>query len=180
MGFIKPEEGLELMEVGGLNKIYERIQVDKRQAQRENLKMSTVTEEMIKEHQETWLESVNPASTKDVDAGMQLEPPPIISVNTWDRHEVHIEMHNLYRKSQSFERAEPHTRMLFEEHVRMHTEALAGMIEHPLTGMDPSNPNAPAPEDEEAALDEMDQEEQQTGPKPMPDLSEETPSEGVM
>lgn len=179
MGFIKPEEGLELMEVGGLNKIYERIQVDKRQAQRENLKMSTVTEEMIKEHQETWLETVNPAATKDVDADMQLEPPPIIPVNTWDRHEVHIEMHNLYRKSQSFERADSHTRMLFEEHVRMHTEALAGMITHPLTGMDPSNPNAPAPEEEEAAMDQMDQEEQQTGPKEMPDLEGEVP-EGAM
>lgn len=173
MGFIKPEEGLELMEVGGLNKIYERIQVDKRQAQRENLKMSTITEEQIQEHQQEWLQSVDSEVTKDVDAGLQLEPPPIITVNTWDRHEVHIEMHNMYRKSQSFDAAESYTRQLFEEHVRQHTEALAGMITHPLTGMDPSNPNAPAPEDEDAAMDQMDQEDSQkgnTGPAPMPDL----------
>lgn len=170
MGFIQPEEGLETMEIGGLNRIYERIQVDKRQAQRENLKMRVVTEEDMKMHMEEW--AINhPEATKDINGGLNLEPPLIIPTHTYDNHQIHIEMHNTYRKSQSFERADPVTKALFEEHVRQHEEALANMMTHPLTGMDPSNPNAPAPEDEEAAVEEMEQ--GTTGPEPMPEMSEE-------
>lgn len=175
MGFIQPNDGLEIMEVGGLNRIYEKLQVDKRQAQRENLKMRTITEEQIKEHQENWMMTVNPEATKDVDSNLKLEPPLIIDVHTYDNHQIHIEVHNAYRKGQPFENAEPVTKALFEEHVRQHEEALAGMMTHPLTGMDPANPNAPAPEDEEAALDQMDQ-EGTTGPEPMPELE----GEGMM
>jgi hypothetical protein len=51
-------------------------------------------------------------------------------------------------------------------------EALANMMVHPLTGMDPSDPNAPDPQDEEAAMDEMEQ-EQEPGPEAMPDLETE-------
>lgn len=39
MGFIDPNKGLELMEIGGVQKLYEQLRVDERQAQRENLKM---------------------------------------------------------------------------------------------------------------------------------------------
>lgn len=184
MGFVNPEEGLELMEVGGLTKIYERIQVDKRQAQRENLKMAAVTEEQVQMHQLNWAMTTNPEAQKDVDAGLKLVPPPIVTVNTWDNHEVHIEMHNMYRKSQQFERANSTTRALFEEHVRQHQEALSGMLTHPLTGMDPSDPNAPDPADEEAAMDQMEQDGGTnggtTGPEPMPEMSDEPAPEQVM
>lgn len=179
MGFISPEEGLEIMEVGGLNRIYERIQIDKRQAQRENLKMRVITEEDMQQHMDTWAEQ-NPQATTDVDAGMQLEPPLLVPVHTYDNHQIHIEVHNAYRKSQNFENAPSITKMLFEEHVRQHQEALAGMMTHPLTGMDPSNPNAPDPEEEEMIMDEQAQEEETTGPEPMPEMSGEAPPEGMM
>jgi hypothetical protein len=170
MGFIQPDEGLEILEVGGLNRIYERIQVDKRQAQRENLKMRVVTTEDMQRHQEEWA-AQNPEATKDIDSGLNLVPPLLIPVHTYDRHEVHIEVHNAYRKSQNFESASPETKALFEEHVRQHMEAIAGMMTHPLTGMDPSNPNAPEPEEEQLAAEEVEEEES-TGPVPMPEMSE--------
>ncbi len=177
MGFIDPNEGLEIMEVGGLNRIYERIQVDKRQAQRENLKMRVVTEEDIQAHMQDWAMN-NPESQKDQDSGLMLDPPLIIPTHTYDNHQVHIEVHNNYRKSQAFERANSVTKMLFEQHVREHEEALANQMVHPLTGMDPSNPNAPDPDAEETAMDEIAQEDQgqggeQSGPQPMPDLESE-------
>lgn len=180
MGYIDPNEGLELMEVGGLNRLYERLQVDKRQAQRENLKMRVVTEEDLQIHTETWAQN-NPQSATDIDSGMPLEPPPLVPVHTYDNHQVHIDVHNSYRKSQNFEQADSVVKALFEEHVRQHEEALANMMVHPLTGMDSSNPNAPAPEDEEIALDQMEQEEASTsGPVPMPGLESESTSEGTM
>jgi hypothetical protein len=178
MGFIEPNDGLEILEVGGLNRIYERIQVDKRQAQRENLKMRVITEEDVKQHTMEWQQE-HPEITKDIDSGLQLEPPLLVPVHTYDNHQIHIELHNTYRKSQNFESAPPVTKMLFEEHVRQHEEALAGMMVHPLTGMDPSNPNAPNPDDEEAAMDQQAQDDSQpqesTGPVPMPDLSDQAP-----
>lgn len=170
MGFIQPDEGLEILEVGGLNKIYERVQTDKRQAQRENLKMRVVSEEDIQMYNEQWTAS-NPELQKDVDSGLQLDPPLIVPVNSYDEHQIHIEVHNNYRKSQNFEAASDVTKALFEEHVRMHEEALIGKLTHPLTGMDPSNPAAPAPEDEEAMMQEMQQENGNSGPVPMPDTS---------
>lgn len=49
MGFIEPQKGLEVMEIGGINKIYEQVQTDVRQAQRENLRMAQATGEIIEQ-----------------------------------------------------------------------------------------------------------------------------------
>lgn len=202
MGFIDPNKGLELMEIGGINRLYEEIQIDKRQAQRENLKMRVVTQQDVMEHQQAWLEqqqqammqapdpnnpvdpmgmpsnpqflSQNPQTTKDIDAGLNLAPPPIVPVHTYDNHQVHIEVHNNYRKSQNFENVDPIVKQLFEEHVRQHEEALANTMVHPLTGMMDTNPNAPSPDDEQSTLDSESQDQggESTGPVPMPDTGD--------
>lgn len=39
MGFVDPAKGLQVLEIGGINKLYDDIQTDMRQAQRENLRM---------------------------------------------------------------------------------------------------------------------------------------------
>jgi hypothetical protein len=188
MGFIPPDEGLEIMEVGGLNRIYERTQVDKRQAQRENLKMRVVTDQDVQLHNQDWIVN-HPEAAKDPNSGLNLIPPLIIPVNTYDNHQIHIDVHNNYRKSQNFEQASAQTKALFEEHVKQHMEAQAGIMTHPLTGMDPSDPNAPNPEDEEAAMDQTDTENAQdnsqegttsnTGPDPMPQLEGDSSSGGT-
>lgn len=183
MGFIPPDEGLEIMEVGGLNRIYEKVQVDKRQAQRENLKMRGVTDDDMRQYQMAWMAEHGQDAGIDPESGMRLEPPLIVPVNTYDNHEIHIAMHNQYRKSQNFESADPVTKALFEEHVKQHQEAMAGIMTHPLTGMDASNSQAPDPADEEMAMDQMEQDQGQapTGPEPMPQFEGETPPpEGMM
>jgi hypothetical protein len=172
LGFIQPSEGLELMEVGGLNTVYERTQIDNRQAQRENLKMRVITEQDMQAHMEEF-QLNQPQALKDTDSGLALEPPPIVPVHTYDNHEIHIKVHNDYRKSQAFETADSVVKALFEEHVNQHIEAMANMMTHPLTGMQPSDPNAPAPEDEEAMMDQMAQEEPAPGPEAMPELQGE-------
>lgn len=173
MGFIEPEEGLEILEVGGLNKIYERIQVDKRQAQRENLKMRVITEEDMQRQSIEW-DQQDPKNTIDPTTGQKLVPPLIVPVNTYDNHDLHIKIHNNYRKSQNFENASSVVRMVFEEHVKQHQEAISGMMLHPLTGMEPSDPHAPDPETEQDTIDQMAQDDgtqQSTGPAPMPEMS---------
>lgn len=147
-GFIDPQKGLEVMEIGGVNKIYEQIQVDKRQAQRENLKMAQATPEII---QQSYVENLDkylssPEGQAKIQQGLimqgpsgdiiDLEPammggqpepvqvPLVVPVNTWDNHRVHIESHNNYRKSQSFDNLDQAAKDLFEEHVKQHVAAI--------------------------------------------------------
>lgn len=151
MGFIEPNKGLEVMEIGGINKIYENIQADVRQAQRENLRMAQATVELIEQdRQQKVMEFL---SSSEGQAAIQegrvigdpttgepllleqnpetgeITPGPIpttliVSVNSWDDHRIHIERHNHYRKGQAFEQLPPEAKELFEQHVQQHVNAI--------------------------------------------------------
>lgn len=173
MGFIDPNKGLEVMEMGGINKIYDQIQVDQRQAQRENMRMSKVTPEDLEKYQQTndQMLQENPmafGTVLDQATGQAVpaQPPLLIPVNTWDNHKAHIEAHNNYRKSQSFEMASPETKALFESHVQEHIAALAQeqftMNPQAMVGLPPEGEGGPGGE-----------EPQQPGPEPMPEMSGE-------
>lgn len=169
-GFIDPEEGLSVMEMGGLNKIYDRIQVDIKQIQRENIKLKSVTEEQLREHIENWQKLIEAGDPKviDQDSGGIFEAPSIIPVNSFDNHEMHIEYHNRYRKSQAFEMLPDWQKAVFEEHVSMHEEVLMSMATaDQLQNANPLQPpgqEGPSMEDEEATS--------QPGPEPVPEPTE--------
>jgi len=91
MGFIDPAKGLSVLEIGGTEKLFEELQVDMRQAQRENLRIQT---------------------------GQQ------VLANTWDNHQVHMAIHDNFRKSQSFEALSDEIKMMFQMHVQSHEQAL--------------------------------------------------------
>jgi hypothetical protein len=162
MGFIDPNKGLEVMEIGGINKIYEQVQVDIRQAQRENLRMSQVTVELLMQHEQAEMMKLeedpdfqlkmqnqmimqNPQTGELIDisptlmGGMPVpvEPPLIVPVNSWDDHRLHIEQHNKYRKSQAFENLPPEAKELFEAHVNKHVQAIMVGAQGAM-GMDPA------------------------------------------
>lgn len=133
MGFIDPNQGLEVMEIGGLGKIYEQIQVDVRQAQRENLRLAAATPELVNQFMESQAMDLqtNPQKYFDpvtqepkaptlVDPMGQVQFPLMVPVNTWDNHRLHIEIHNKYRKSQAYEQLDPAAKDLFEQHVQQH------------------------------------------------------------
>jgi hypothetical protein len=149
MGFIDPAKGLEVMEIGGVQKLYEQIQVDIRQAQRENLKMRAITPEMLQQHfmQNPVAPPVqDPTGDPTAPADIPVEPPPMIPVNTWDAHDIHIETHNKFRKSQAFETLPEHTKAIFEEHVQNHkmaaqTDMMGGMPFDPNTPEMSGDPN---------------------------------------
>jgi hypothetical protein len=147
-GFIDPQKGLEVMEIGGINKIYEQIQVDIRQAQRENLKMASATADLIQQHkleeydkfmassegqslaqQGMIMEGPSGDLIRLDEAAMGGDPMPvdvplIVPVNTWDDHRLHIERHNNFRKSQSYDNLPQEAKDLFEEHVKQHVSAI--------------------------------------------------------
>lgn len=154
-GFIPPEKGLELMDMGGTQRLYEEIRVDAAQASRENMRMAAVTQEQVSQFAQTFVPKdpmtgqpdpsqglVDPSTGQPLtdQAGNPSQPPLIVPVNSFDAHQIHIQMHNNYRKSQEFEQLEPEIKGLFEQHVNQHMMAL-GMI-----------PGQPAPQQGQNAV----------------------------
>lgn len=131
LGFITPEQGMQVLEMGGLAKLYEAVQLDQNQARRENLKMQNVDEQLI---EQMFAPPIDPATGMEMPpeqymvdpmTGRPQLPDPVVPVNTWDNHAIHIDIHNRYRKSQAYEQLDPMRQMLFEVHVQKHMEAIA-------------------------------------------------------
>lgn len=128
-GFVEPDKGLEIMEIGGAQKLMDNLRVDKRQAQRENIRMKASNEEQIMFHQREWEikvangdpETVDPITGESLDA---FSPPPIVPVNTYDNHEIHIDTHDRFRRSQAFEFLSDAVKEQFEMHVQMHKQMM--------------------------------------------------------
>lgn len=184
MGFIDPNKGLSMMDMGGVDKLYDELKADERQAKRENLKMRNIDISAAIQHvqevanaklqaeqfmqmqqqktaipvlqeaqQQTQTPEIPPefANAQETMAaeqgiGQPVELPmitgdagfgqdtqskaplipseSIVTVNTWDNHQVHIEVHNMFRKSQAFELLPDPIKQQFEAHVLAHATAL--------------------------------------------------------
>jgi len=174
-GFIPPEKGLELMDVGGVQRLYEEIQIDSAQAVRENMKMSTVTDEDMNAYLQTF-QGIDPATGEAmlvdpnsgqplVDGmGMPTAPPLIVPVNSYDNHQIHIQIHNNYRKGQEYENLEQRLKDLFEEHVNQHMMALGLMPGMPAPTDGANNITSGEASTDQTAQVEADQPQQMEGP----------------
>ena len=129
MNFIPPDEGLKLLEVGGVDTLYEDLEMDDRQIQRENIRMQQVSAALMDEFNtlsgeyDQWADPESGLLTTP--DGKQIPPPDLpVPINTWDDHGKHIDLHNKFRKGQAFEALDEHTKELFDMHVRSHVAAL--------------------------------------------------------
>lgn len=149
LGALETDDFLEKLEMGGVQKLFDNVRVDIRQAQRENLKMAAVTPDIMQQFmqaQQMQLQS-DPTRFMDPETGEprgmtspqgEARPPLIVPVNNWDNHSLHITTHNKYRKGQQFENADQVVKDLFNLHVMMHMEQLAMRNMATLTtGFDP-------------------------------------------
>lgn len=127
MGALPFDKMLRYMDMAETGKLYEEMQLDSRQAQRESLQIANIKPEV------------------DPMTGMAAPPvgPP---VNTFDNHIAHIIEHDNYRKSESFEVLTPEQKQAFETHVMTHKLQLASMYGQnfmtvdPMTGQQTVNP----------------------------------------
>ena len=132
MGFIQPQEGLRILDMGMLKQYYNLLKVDENQAQRENLMMKRLNPEDIYAFEQQWqMGAMNGDPDKIVPGQVDvngdpipLAPPAVIRVNDYDNHAVHIEIHNRFRKSQSFDVLPDEVRAQFQKHIAMHESAL--------------------------------------------------------
>jgi len=54
MGFIQPNDGLKILEIGGVQKLQERLRRDESQAQRENIRLKSMQPDMVDEFRQQW------------------------------------------------------------------------------------------------------------------------------
>lgn len=207
MGLIPdPNDVLELMQIGGFEKVQADILTDQRQAQRENMQMVALGKnppaanfdidadvDPMQTLEEIVTEASNPNATdpNSLNAPQQLSLPglpgaepqapvglpqqpgqlgqspvpnampapvspgpvldpsiPDFPVNEWDNHQVHIQIHNRFRKSQQFLALPDVTKKIFQQHVSFHNAAVtnpAGATGVPTAQGQPQQPNQPEP-----------------------------------
>jgi len=127
-GAISPEQMLDQLEIGGIKQLVAIIRVDMQQAQRENIKLKKFTAQDAMMADVMWQLQSQPdpttglvdEETYDAETGRQFERPPLVPVNEWDNHQVHIEVHNRFRKGQEFEMLPEEIKAEFAKHIRMH------------------------------------------------------------
>lgn len=107
---IPPQQALEMLEIGGIDKIYDEYLTDKKAAERENMRMQ---------------------------AGQN------IYANEWDNHQLHVQVHNRFRKGQTFESLPEEQQIAFQNHVLMHQSAINNQTKGDPTG---SGNQVPAPD----------------------------------
>jgi hypothetical protein len=131
MGFISPEDGLRVLEMGMLKQYYNTIKIDENSAQRENLMMKKITEEMAEQYESEWNAGAEQGDMDKVDpnTGDPLQVPPVVNVNDWDNHAVHVEIHNRFRKSQAFQALPDVVKAEFQKHITIHEQILQKQAE---------------------------------------------------
>jgi hypothetical protein len=132
MGFISPTDGLRILDMGMLKQYYNLLKIDENHAQRENLVMKRLTAEEIQAFQQDWEQGAaagDPGKTVPGQVDLNGQPiplavPAVVQVHDFDNHAVHIEIHNRFRKSQSFETMSDEVKAEFQKHISMHEAAL--------------------------------------------------------
>lgn len=144
MGFISPQDGLRILDMGMLKQYYNLLKLDENQAQRENLMMKRLTDEIVEQFQMQWeqgaangdADKTVPGQTDAEGNPIALAVPAVVPVHDYDNHAVHIEVHNRFRKSQSFEILPDVVKAEFQKHISMHEAALQQKImEQAMMGM---------------------------------------------
>jgi len=138
MGLFDQQTALKLLEVGGTQKVLDLLNVAERKAIRENTKMKMLTEEVILVHLQQWNAAIQ-AQMAQLPVAPPVEPsevvpdgpvagppeelpeaPPVIQVDDFDVHAVHIETHNKFRMGQEYESLPDSVKEEFEKHVALH------------------------------------------------------------
>lgn len=128
-----PNDVLDLMDIGGVQKIQQDMLIDQRQAQRENQQMvalgtnppsatfNITNINPMKDLMEQVAESAEIPGQSDPDETQQV---PQFVPNEWDNHTVHIQIHNRFRKTQKFEALPGMVKKIFQNHVALHIEQM--------------------------------------------------------
>lgn len=74
MGFIDPNEGLKLMDIGGVQKLWQSIKRDESQAQRENIRMKRIQPDDVEKFKQEWQQKQQ-AEMQAIQMAEQMQDP---------------------------------------------------------------------------------------------------------
>jgi hypothetical protein len=146
-----PNMALHMMEVGGAQKILDVMSAAEKKAQRENIKMKRLGEEDILANENEYVGKIlaemipqtggppyDPADPmmpqpteilaglgqQDPEMAAQIQQmvPPVVQVDDFDIHAMHIDTHNRFRMTPEYEILPDAVKKQFEMHVQIHTE----------------------------------------------------------
>jgi hypothetical protein len=135
-GFIPPQDGLKLMNLANMQSYWDEVDIDKNQALRENLAMSELNPEQTKQAREQVTQSiqqqvqmgmppgVDPMQNPIAAQQMELANEPVIPVNDWDNHEIHLMVIENFMKGQEYETLDPAIQNEFILHRQRHKDKL--------------------------------------------------------
>jgi hypothetical protein len=137
MGVIEPTKALKYLQMAETNKLYDEMMLDYRHAQRENVAMGMgqeLTKVDIKGQPEidpmTGIE-MGPAVKQDIERDPMTGEPSIdeetgqpvvfnVTTNPFDNHEIHVQEHEAFQKTQEYELLDPQVQQIIQDHVDQH------------------------------------------------------------
>lgn len=160
LGIVMPDQALKMLEIGGPQKVLDIVNAAERKAQRENMKMKALKDnlgEIETANQAFREQALMEVGPEMLAQGVPLDQilglvdenlPPVVAVDDFDIHEVHIETHNRFRMSQEYETLPEEVKDQFEKHVAWHQQMGGQQMQQALMGQMPPEVVA---EDAEAA-----------------------------
>jgi hypothetical protein len=160
VGIIDQPAALRMLEVGGVQRVMDTMNVAERKAQRENIKMKMLTPEEIEmarqEAMQQIMSQLPPEAMENSQIMQEIQnmpAPAVVSVDDFDVHEVHIETHNKFRMSQEYEILSDELKAQFAEHVSQHEQILQQRaMEQMMMGMPPAPGGEGGPEQGPGAM----------------------------
>lgn len=139
LGFISVDQGMKALQMGMVNQLLNTIRQDEAQAQRENIRFKELSPTDLQLHavSKQMYEVLSaqapvdpltgqPGPVTDPFTGQPMQPVgPIIPVNEFDNHAVHMEVHGRYMKSQAYEGESPELKQARLDHWLAHRAAAA-------------------------------------------------------
>ena len=137
MGVIEPTKALKYLQMSETTKLYDEMMLDNRHAQRENVSMA-MGQELTKVDANAEPEidpmtgiEMGPSMKQDIErdpmTGEPMTDPmtgePLtynVTINPFDNHEVHIQEHESYQKTQEYELLDPQVQQIIQDHVDQH------------------------------------------------------------
>lgn len=143
LGIIQPDMALKLLEIGGPQKILDIMAAAERKAQRENMKMKALKDqpELIEQSRMKFVSEAlaapfaqqalaeGAATPEKLIEFAEQNTPPVVQVDDFDIHEVHIEVHNRFRMSQEYEALPEEIKDEFDKHVKWHQDMGAAVMQ---------------------------------------------------
>lgn len=129
-GAIPVDQALKLMELPSMKAYYDLTEVDEKQATRENVAMSELDPQATLQARTQVVEMAQSSIPMDIDPmqnpiasqQMELGNEPVIEVHDWDDHDIHMEVHKRYMKSQEYEMLPDEIKNEFELHLQAHKD----------------------------------------------------------